>query len=530
MRAVVAAASAALVLVHATPVRFSNVLGDDMVLSSGATPDGAGSPVWGWADASTQVSVALSPGGFKTSVAADGAGYWRVALPPQPPGLTPYTVTATAASDGSQATLSRVLFGFVVLASGQSNMAFTTSDLANATAEIAAAAAYGGRVRLFSGDGGFNITTIPDYPADEMAHIALPWANASSATVGGPSWKFFSALCWLAVKGVADALGPDYPIGAVQVSYGGTPIQFWSAPDALAACPPVTGLPCCGLRGNASCLWNSYVAPLTRGAMRFGAFIWMQGEQNGMPGVEQADYYACALPAMVASWRRALAAPSLPFGVFTLAPYRASSPADTGFPQIRLIQAHFAATDPHTFLASTLDGGDIKAGAIHSPYKERAGAHAALGLRAVALGDASAYYRGPRAASASAGAGAGGSLTATIAFEPASLRGAPLALNLSVGCPSFLTLAYCESFAVQTSDGVWRSCENAGGAGVALVAAVPPAAPVTLMLTLTGAPAGVAIVAVRNGYTPWPLVQLRNADGLPAEPFLLNTTSTALGT
>ena len=241
-----------------------------------------------------------------------------------------------------------------------------------------------------------------------------------------------------------------------------------------------------------------------------------------MPGVEQAGYYACALPAMVASWRRALGAPSLPFGVFTLAPYKASSAADPGFPQIRLVQAHLAATDAHAFLASTLDGGDIVAGAIHSPYKERAGAHAAAGLRAVALGDATVRYLGPRAVSAHVRAAVASTLITNVAFEAGSLYGEPLVLNTSVSCPSFLQPAYCESFAVLTSDGAWRSCENAGSGGAALVAAVSPAAPATLTLTLSGVPAGLDVIAVRNGHTPWPVVQLRNGAGWPAEPFLLN--------
>lgn len=106
-------------------------------------------------------------------------------------------------------------------------MQFTVSNLANASAEIATAPAYASRVRLFSGDGTYNLTTSPADPAEEVAHIALQWSNASTASVGGPEWKFFSALCWLAVRGVADSLGPGVPIGAMQFSYGGTPIQYW---------------------------------------------------------------------------------------------------------------------------------------------------------------------------------------------------------------------------------------------------------------------------------------------------------------
>ena len=42
----------------------------------------------------------------------------------------------------------------------------------------------------------------------EMLNVSLPWSNASVATVGGPAWTFFSALCWLSARGVARLFGP----------------------------------------------------------------------------------------------------------------------------------------------------------------------------------------------------------------------------------------------------------------------------------------------------------------------------------
>ena len=402
-------------------------------------------------------------------------------------------------------------------------MEFTTSSLANASAEIAAAAAYAGRVRLFSA-AYVNTSFAPSAPLPELLNVSLPWANASAASVGGPQWQFFSALCWLAARGVADRF-PDAPVGAVHASIGGTPIQFWMAPDALAACPAVPGLACCGMGGTAGCLWDAFIHPLTLGPAQFAAVLWMQGEQNAMPGVEQAAYYECALPAMVASWRAALRLPALPFGVFALAPYRSSEPTDEGFPRVRLIQAALAARDPAVFFISTLDGGDPVAFAIHSPFKEAAGARAALGLRAVALGDARARHLGPRATAALSGTGAlPNTILSVVVFNETSLYGAGPVLNTSVACPPALPAAYCESFAVMTSDGLWRSVEAPGAPGVSLTVHAYPDAPTSIALILAGAPDGLTVLAVRGGYRVWPLVQLRNAEGIPAEPFLLNAT------
>lgn len=90
--------------------RFSNVLGDDMVLEASA------STVWGWTNASP-VTVTLSTG-FNTTVHADATGLWRAALPPAPAAIAPVDVMATG-TDGSTTTLLRVMFGRVVFCSGQ---------------------------------------------------------------------------------------------------------------------------------------------------------------------------------------------------------------------------------------------------------------------------------------------------------------------------------------------------------------------------------------------------------------------------
>ena len=82
----------------------------------------------------------------------DAQGVWRVALPPQPATATPATI-ALSGSDGSTASLKDVLFGDVILCSGQSNMQYTPHSMAgmnNLTAELAAADAYADSIRFFT--------------------------------------------------------------------------------------------------------------------------------------------------------------------------------------------------------------------------------------------------------------------------------------------------------------------------------------------------------------------------------------------
>ena len=112
------------------------------------------------------------------------------------------------ASDGSSASLADVLFGDVHGCGGQSNMAFTVFSGLNATAEIAAAAAYP-RIRVFTvGQGTASGTALAD-----LATVSQPWALASPASVGEGDWSAFSAVCWFYGRTLYDALGGGVPIG-----------------------------------------------------------------------------------------------------------------------------------------------------------------------------------------------------------------------------------------------------------------------------------------------------------------------------
>ena len=202
--------------------------------------------------------------------------------------------------------------------------------------------------------GKLDLKTIPPGPSAELRAIDLPWSVANASTIGGVGggggWDFFSAACWFSLRDTFDAnsaAGQVVPLGGVVQCYGGTSIQWWSSAAALSACPLSAtnpGSACCGYGGNSSCLFNAQLAPYPLGPTRFAAALWLQGEQNaGCGGPPQLDYYACALPALIADWRAAFLNPDMPFGVFLLAAWKASTPA---FPLLRLLQV--AASKPVT--------------------------------------------------------------------------------------------------------------------------------------------------------------------------------------
>jgi sialate O-acetylesterase len=206
-RRAAAAAAALLLLARAcagAPVSLSKTLGDHAVLQR----DAAAPPalLWGFATAGVSVTVSMDGSALLPAATAGADGVWRQALPATPAG-GPHAFLVNA-SDGSSASLADVLFGDVHGCGGQSNMEFTVFSGLNATAEIAAAAAYP-RIRVFTVGQG----TVSGTPLADLATVSQPWALASPASVGEGDWSAFSAVCWFYGRTLYDALGGGVPIG-----------------------------------------------------------------------------------------------------------------------------------------------------------------------------------------------------------------------------------------------------------------------------------------------------------------------------
>ena len=177
---------------------------------------------------------------------------------------------------------------------------------ANASAEVAAASSVGAGLRIMQvdkSDAYFNVST----PQTNLT-LSIPWSRAcdSAASVAG-----MSALCYY--YGVEQATrDPSVPVGMIASSWGGTDVQVWMSPEALAKCggvqkpsnitanpdgigldylirgggtigpgapaAPAPPLPHAGCPTVPSTLWNSMIAPLL--PLRVTGWLWYQGESN----------------------------------------------------------------------------------------------------------------------------------------------------------------------------------------------------------------------------------------------------------
>ncbi|XP_010891583.2 sialate O-acetylesterase isoform X2 [Esox lucius] len=375
--------------------RFASYYGDHMVLQK--APERA--VLWGFGPDDAKVTIYLSGQAAAPAVSVF-AGIWRVTLVPVQAG-GPYNVTAVF--QNQSITLTDVLFGDVWLCGGQSNMAFTTSQVFNASEEMALASEFP-HVRIFMASLEQSHTELID-----LAGLEVPWSVPTGELLGGGDFKHYSAVCWMFGRLLYKTL--RYPIGLVESCWGGTPVEAWSSPRALRNCglDRTNKLPMSSITSMISAgwtnsvLWNAMIYPLLN--MTLKGAIWYQGESNTEYNQKK---YSCTFPSMIDDWRMAFhqssggqTAVDFPFGFVQLSTYIKSSVYD-GFPNVRWHQTADYGFAPNlrmknTFMAVAMDLGDEMSpyGSIHPRDKQDVAYRLSLGARAVAYGEKSLAFQGP---------------------------------------------------------------------------------------------------------------------------------------
>eukprot|EP01111_Echinosteliopsis_oligospora_P000978 TRINITY_DN1123_c0_g1_i1.p1 TRINITY_DN1123_c0_g1~~TRINITY_DN1123_c0_g1_i1.p1 ORF type:complete len:499 (-),score=172.11 TRINITY_DN1123_c0_g1_i1:61-1440(-) len=447
--------------------------------------------VWGWDSPGNSVSISFLS--YQDQVTVGENGEWSFTLPATQAG-GPFNISLKSSSEQT-IVLKNILFGDVWLCGGQSNMQFTVSQGFNATEEIASASNYP-NIRIFS----VGTSTYSSSPLNELAKYDLGWSVASASSVGGNDWVYMSAVCWFFGKDLYNQY--QIPIGLVSSNWGGTVIQAWSSPEALAACQQDSSSEKAegrvGDQNSNSVLWNAMIVPFT--PMAISGAIWYQGEQN----VGQAELYACMEPAMITDWRKNFNT-QFPFLFTQLAPWTAG----TTFPAVAdLRQAQLAGlTLPKVAYASAVDLGDASSpfGSIHPRDKQTVGSRLANAAREVAYGETGIIWQGPTFSSATSNI-LGTTLTVSVTFD---LNGSENLVQVDTVCASGVPTSNCENWGLVV--GSEYVTPNA--------TAVSSADTVTLTFdNLQGSPS-----TLQYAYNIWPVTTIFNKQGLPAIPF--QTTS-----
>lgn len=169
--------------------------------------------LWGWASANEKVNIRFNGKVYKTK--ADAGGNWVLQLPPTKAG-GPYTMDITASN---KITLREILFGDVWFCSGQSNMVHQM-NIHDVTYAREIAEANNPRIRQF---------WIPTMTNLQGPQADLPtgyWKPAAGEEV-----RPFSAVAYFFAKKIYEKY--KVPVGIINASVGGTPIQAWTSEQGL---------------------------------------------------------------------------------------------------------------------------------------------------------------------------------------------------------------------------------------------------------------------------------------------------------
>jgi sialate O-acetylesterase len=367
-------------------------------------------PIHLWGEDSPTARITITFHGQSIATMANGLGLWEAWLPPEPAG-GPFTLTVHGSSE---LTRSDLLVGDVWFASGQSNMEMPlsgfppTAHVTNAEEEIAQADLP--QVRLLRME--------HQSSASPLGSISAVWQTCTPATA-----RDFSAVAYFFARAIQQR--EHVPVGVIDSSWGGTPIDSWISLDALSADASLT--PAFAARAGfadkqmhlgliegaekraeaeaaaqhlpppshpwhpdpsswvPAGLYNGMVAPFTPYSIK--GFLWYQGETDSAP--DRVNLYAKLLPTLIADWRRHWGQGNLPFLFVQISSFD-SPPENWGL--IRDSQRR-TLNVANTGMAVTLDIGQRDN--VHPPDKQTVGARLALAGRALAYGETGLEYSGP---------------------------------------------------------------------------------------------------------------------------------------
>lgn len=343
-----------------------SILSDNMVLQreSEAT-------IWGWTTAVSEKILIIGSWNQEVIEVRADQGVWSAKLP-TPKAGGPYQITIAG---HETIVLQNVLIGEVWVCSGQSNMEWTPRyGLDNAAEEIRNA--HYPNIRFF---------TVPKHQAaTPQEDTPGNWTSCSPETM-----QHFSSAAYFFGREVQEKL--DIPIGLINTSWGGTPVETWIKKEALEAdnelkiaatklkrfawWPTATGV-----------TYNAMIHPLIN--FNIAGAIWYQGESNR----DNAFSYYQSFPLLIESWRKDWKQ-DFPFYFVQIAPFKYDSKTNLEAAIVRDAQLHTMNTLANTGMVVTNDIGNLKD--IHPTNKQDVGKRLALWALAKTYGVKDLEYSGP---------------------------------------------------------------------------------------------------------------------------------------
>ncbi len=383
-------------------IRLPNLLTDHAVLQREAPIH-----LWGWATPGASLTIHFHAQTLSTT--ANDLGEWSAWLMPEHAG-GPYSLDIDGGPQEGKKHITDLLVGDVWIASGQSNMEIPldgfphSATIKDADKEIATAT--NPNIRLLLVD-----RKSSDVPLDD---ISGTWSQCTPDTA-----RKFSAVAYFFGREIAST--EHVPIGLIDSTWGGTPVDSWVSLDTLGTDPQLLSaftnraqfadtqasmpaqiaaekatdaaaaaagkpLPRHPWHPNEvswlpAGIYNGMIAPLDKESIK--GFLWYQGESDSGPA--RASHYSVLFPALIQDWRMHFQQGNLPFLFVQISSFN-SPGEDWGMIRDAQRRTLYIAD---TAMAVSLDVGNPNN--VHPADKQTVAARLALAARAIVYGEHIAY-------------------------------------------------------------------------------------------------------------------------------------------
>ena len=458
--------------------------------------------LWGKASAANvKITAKASWARQEYTCKADANGTWvlEIPVPAAPSDNAPQSIVVSTPL--RKAVLRDLLIGEVWVLGGQSNMAFALGQVLDAPAEINAANYP--NIRFFTVQPSNAAAPIFDW-REEMPAPYGRWYSTSPATAGSQS-----AVGYYFGRMLHKELG--VPVGLVNTSYGGATAQAYTPIEALEGdsrlkanfVDPYKANPDMNVLVRPAELYNSMVHPLLPLSAR--GVVWYQGEGNW------GDYpiYPLLMKTLINGWRRNFAHSEMPFYYVQIAPWGFGQDTSSkewfytqgetiGYAYMREAQALTREQVSHSGMAVTMDVGDPDD--IHPTNKRPVGERLARLALNGTYGRSEVACLGPRYNSLKVENG-----VVKLLFDNAEglkTNDGQAPKHFYVASTAGSEHKFWPASAEIHGSEVWLTCPD--------------------VVTTSTAASG---VAVRYAFLLYPMTNLENGAGLPAEPFRTDSWS-----